>query len=86
MSVTPSEIATPGPRRAVSGDAFDAGFLAGLLDGEPVEEALALGCSCGALSTRAAGGTAAQPTMAEARAGRGGIRARGQRAPPDAEV
>ena len=30
--------------------------------------ALALGVACGALSTRAAGGTAAQPTLAEARA------------------
>jgi hypothetical protein len=27
---------------------------------------LELGCACGALSTRAAGGTAAQPTLEEA--------------------
>ena len=33
--------------------------------------ALALGCACGALSTRAAGGTAGQPTLAEARSFRG---------------
>jgi sugar/nucleoside kinase (ribokinase family) len=49
-----------------AGDSFDAGVLAALLDGHPVERALALGCACGALSTRAVGGTAAQPTLAEA--------------------
>jgi sugar/nucleoside kinase (ribokinase family) len=49
-----------------AGDSFDAGVLAALLDGQPVERALALGCVCGALSTRAVGGTAAQPTLAEA--------------------
>ena len=51
-----------------AGDAFDAGFLAARLDGADVERALALGCACGQLSTRAAGGTAAQPTLAQARA------------------
>jgi sugar/nucleoside kinase (ribokinase family) len=49
-----------------AGDSFDAGVLAGLLGGWPLERALALGCTCGALSTRAAGGTAAQPTLEEA--------------------
>jgi sugar/nucleoside kinase (ribokinase family) len=49
-----------------AGDSFDAGFLAGFLAGHPLEAALALGCACGSLSTRAAGGTAAQPTLAEA--------------------
>jgi sugar/nucleoside kinase (ribokinase family) len=49
-----------------AGDSFDAGVLAALLDGQPVQRALALGCACGALSTRAVGGTAAQPTLAEA--------------------
>ena len=49
-----------------AGDSFDAGVLAGLLDGQPLERALALGCACGALSTRATGGTTAQPTLAEA--------------------
>jgi len=53
-----------------AGDAFDAGVLAGLLAGEPLDQALALGCACGTLSTRAAGGTGAQPTLAEARAAR----------------
>jgi sugar/nucleoside kinase (ribokinase family) len=49
-----------------AGDSFDAGFLAGFLSGRSDEEALRLACACGALSTRAAGGTAAQPTLAEA--------------------
>jgi ribokinase len=51
-----------------AGDSFDAGFLAGRLNGDSLPEALALACACGALSTRRAGGTAAQPTLAEARA------------------
>ncbi|MGN6872783.1 MAG: carbohydrate kinase family protein [Solirubrobacteraceae bacterium] len=49
-----------------AGDSFDAGFLTGLLNGWTVERALSLGCACGALSTRAVGGTGAQPRMAEA--------------------
>jgi sugar/nucleoside kinase (ribokinase family) len=51
-----------------AGDSFDAGLLAGLLAGEPLEEALRLACACGTLSTLARGGTAAQPTLAQARA------------------
>jgi ribokinase len=50
-----------------AGDSFDAGFLAARLAGEDLAGALALGCACGALSARAAGGTAGQPTLAEAR-------------------
>jgi sugar/nucleoside kinase (ribokinase family) len=38
-----------------AGDAFDAGFIDGLLDGESSEECLRRGCICGSLSTRAAG-------------------------------
>jgi sugar/nucleoside kinase (ribokinase family) len=49
-----------------AGDSFDAGFLAAWLGGAGVEEALALACACGALSTRALGGTGAQPTRTEA--------------------
>ncbi|MFD0687882.1 carbohydrate kinase family protein [Actinomadura fibrosa] len=49
-----------------AGDGFDAGFLAGWLDRGDLVHALKLGAVCGALSTRAAGGTAAQPTLAEA--------------------
>jgi sugar/nucleoside kinase (ribokinase family) len=50
-----------------AGDSFNAGFLAAFLSGSPVADALALACACGSLSTRAAGGTAAQPTLAEAK-------------------
>jgi len=51
-----------------AGDAFDAGFLAARAAGLALAEALALACACGALSTRALGGVAAQPTLDEARA------------------
>jgi sugar/nucleoside kinase (ribokinase family) len=49
-----------------AGDSFDAGFLYGWLKGWSLEKALALGTACGSLSTRCAGGTAAQPTFDEA--------------------
>jgi sugar/nucleoside kinase (ribokinase family) len=49
-----------------AGDSFAAGFLAGHLAGRPAEESLRLANACGALSMRAAGGTGAQPTLAEA--------------------
>ncbi|HEU5157160.1 MAG TPA: carbohydrate kinase family protein [Streptosporangiaceae bacterium] len=49
-----------------AGDSFDAGFLAGWLDSGDLAEGLALGCACGALSTGAVGGTAAQPGRDEA--------------------
>jgi sugar/nucleoside kinase (ribokinase family) len=49
-----------------AGDSFDAGFLFGYLQQWPPADSLALACACGALSTRAAGGTDAQATLAEA--------------------
>ena len=49
-----------------AGDSFNAGFLYGFLNGWEIEHSLALACACGALSTRAAGGTTAQPTLPEA--------------------
>jgi sugar/nucleoside kinase (ribokinase family) len=49
-----------------AGDSFNAGFIAGLLHDMPPRQRLALAVACGALSTRATGGTAAQPTLAEA--------------------
>jgi sugar/nucleoside kinase (ribokinase family) len=49
-----------------AGDSFDAGFLAGRLQGWPIKRCLQLAVACGSLSTRAAGGIAAQPTMDEA--------------------
>jgi sugar/nucleoside kinase (ribokinase family) len=49
-----------------AGDSFDAGFVAALLAGLALPEALELAAVCGALSTRAHGGTTAQPTWDEA--------------------
>ena len=49
-----------------AGDSFDAGFLYGLLNGWSLERSLQLGCVCGALCTRAPGGTAGQPALQEA--------------------
>jgi sugar/nucleoside kinase (ribokinase family) len=49
-----------------AGDSFDAGFVAGRLQGWPLGRCLQLAVACGSLSTRAAGGTAAQPTLDEA--------------------
>jgi len=49
-----------------AGDSFDAGFLYGWLNGWSLGQALRLGVVCGSLSTRAAGGTAAQPSLQEA--------------------
>ncbi|MEU0477196.1 carbohydrate kinase family protein [Streptomyces olivaceus] len=64
-------VTTPGtPARPVdtvgAGDSFDAGFVAALLAGLALPEALELAAVCGALSTRAHGGTTAQPTWDEA--------------------
>ncbi len=63
-----------------AGDSFDAGFLAGRLRGWSLERSLALAVACGSLSTRAAGGTGAQPTMEEALATMAEIE--GKPAPP----
>lgn len=54
-----------------AGDSFDAGFLAGRLNGLDLPGSLALAAAAGALSTRANGGTAAQPTWREAAAAAG---------------
>jgi sugar/nucleoside kinase (ribokinase family) len=51
-----------------AGDSFDAGFVYGQLAGWDLARSLRLGVVCGALSTRAAGGTGAQPTLKEAEA------------------
>jgi sugar/nucleoside kinase (ribokinase family) len=51
-----------------AGDNFDAGFIYGYLQGWKLEECLRLAVVCGSLSTRSAGGTNAQPSLAEARA------------------
>ena len=51
-----------------AGDSFDAGFLYGTLAGWPLRDALELGVACGSLSVTGIGGTAAQPTLDQARA------------------
>lgn len=48
-----------------AGDAFDAGFIYGVLQGYSLLDALRCGNICGSLSTRALTGTAAVPTAAE---------------------
>ncbi|MEV4623275.1 PfkB family carbohydrate kinase, partial [Asanoa sp. NPDC049573] len=64
--VAPGVSATP-VDTVGAGDSFNAGFLAGRLGGADLESSLRLAAACGALSTRAAGGTDAQPTLSEAR-------------------
>jgi len=49
-----------------AGDSFDAGFIYGYLAGWDPMHILNLANICGGLSTRQAGGTAAQPTLDEA--------------------
>jgi len=49
-----------------AGDSFDAGFLYGYLNDWELEKSLQLAVVCGALSTQAPGGTAAQPALDEA--------------------
>jgi sugar/nucleoside kinase (ribokinase family) len=49
-----------------AGDCFDAGVIAGLLDGRALPDAAALGCAAGALSTGAPGGTGSAPDLAHA--------------------
>ncbi|SEF78196.1 Sugar or nucleoside kinase, ribokinase family [Bryocella elongata] len=48
-----------------AGDAFDAGFIDGLLAGLDPRGCLELGCICGSLSTRAAGSLEALPSREE---------------------
>jgi sugar/nucleoside kinase (ribokinase family) len=51
-----------------AGDTFAAGFLAARLSGTSLLDALSFACACGAHSIGGLGGTAAQPTRAEAEA------------------
>jgi len=48
-----------------AGDSFNAGFIYGYLQGWPIEKSLRAAVICGALSTRAAGGTTAQAELSE---------------------
>ncbi|MFM7582144.1 MAG: carbohydrate kinase family protein, partial [Caldilinea sp.] len=49
-----------------AGDSFDAGFVYAHLAGWPLPQMLQFAVACGSASTRAAGGTHAQPTLADA--------------------
>jgi sugar/nucleoside kinase (ribokinase family) len=49
-----------------AGDCFNAGLIAGLIDGLSLLQATALGCATGALSTAAPGGTASAPDLTSA--------------------
>lgn len=60
VRVTPPPIA--GIDTTGAGDSFNAGFLHAWLDGRPLQASLRAGVACGSLSTRALGGTTAQPT------------------------
>jgi sugar/nucleoside kinase (ribokinase family) len=51
-----------------AGDCFNAGLIAGLLQGLDLPGAAALGCAAGALSTRAPGGTGSCPDLPSAQA------------------
>lgn len=49
-----------------AGDSFDAGFVYAFLNAWSLEDTLKMAVVCGSLSTRKAGGTSAQPDLAEA--------------------
>jgi sugar/nucleoside kinase (ribokinase family) len=49
-----------------AGDSFNGGFIHGWLEGMDLGDCLDLGNACGALSTRAAGGTTSHATLGEA--------------------
>lgn len=49
-----------------AGDSFNAGYLYGFLNGRAPAQCLTLAVACGSLSTRALGGTVAQPNLDEA--------------------
>jgi sugar/nucleoside kinase (ribokinase family) len=63
VRVAPPDVAVVDTTGA--GDSFDAGFLDAWLEDRPIADCLRAGVACGALSTRALGGTTAQPTAEE---------------------
>lgn len=65
-AVTVSALAVDAVDTTGAGDSFDAGFLYGWIRKLPLDRCVRLGVVCGSLSTTAVGGTAAQPTEAEA--------------------
>lgn len=70
MRGTTGNIAVPAPAVGAidstgAGDAFNAGFIDGLLDKEAGEQCLRRACICGGLSTRAAGALKGLPQRSE---------------------
>ncbi len=65
-SVTTASLQTSFVDAVGAGDSFNAGMVYGMLAGWSLRRSLQLGAVCGSLSTRAAGGTAAQATLPEA--------------------
>lgn len=63
--VTASGLPTTVADTVGAGDAFDAGFLLGWLEGQPLSRCLLLGNICGAYSTRATGGLDSLPNLEE---------------------
>ena len=61
-AASPGEVVDP----TGAGASFAAGFIAGRLEGWSIDRCLSLAVACAALSSRAIGGTAGQPTMEEA--------------------
>lgn len=66
IHVSAPEVESVDPTGA--GDCFNAGFLHAWLRGKSLADALRLGVACGSFSTRALGGTGAQPTEEQAEA------------------
>jgi sugar/nucleoside kinase (ribokinase family) len=48
-----------------AGDSFDGGFIYGFLNRKTIEECVTIGCICGSLNTRFAGGVNGQPDINE---------------------
>jgi sugar/nucleoside kinase (ribokinase family) len=69
-----------------AGDAFDAGFLGGWIDGRLPEDCLRLAVACGSLSVRAVGGTEGQPERHEAEELAGALAARAVALPTPTET
>ena len=63
LRVAPPTVTSIDPTGA--GDSFNAGFLHAWLDNQPLPRCVRAGVACGALSTRALGGTTAQPDREE---------------------
>ncbi len=64
-AVQPVALAAAGGDGIGAGDSFDAGFLAGWLDGLPLADCLSIACQCGRAVASRRGGTAGQLVRAQ---------------------